>query len=63
MSDQPEPTNASADNYDETNIRALKGIAGIRLRPDMYIGDRASRGLHHLDFEVVDNSIDEAVNG
>ena len=63
MSDQPQTTTVTAGTYDETNIRALEGIEGIRLRPDMYIGDRASRGLHHLVFEVVDNSIDEAVNG
>ncbi len=59
----PATPTGSAGEYDESQIQALKGIAGIRLRPDMYIGDRASRGLHHLVFEVVDNSIDEAVNG
>ena len=63
VSDQPQTTPVAATTYDETNIRALEGIEGIRLRPDMYIGDRAMRGLHHLVFEVVDNSIDEAVNG
>jgi DNA gyrase subunit B len=53
----------SASDYSEKDIRHLKGIEGIRTRPAMYIGDTASRGLHHLVFEVVDNSIDEAVNG
>lgn len=54
---------AGASDYDETQIRALKGIEGIRTRPAMYIGDTTPRGLHHLVYEVVDNSVDEAVNG
>ena len=49
--------------YTGANIRHLKGIEGIRARPAMYIGDTTTRGLHHLVYEVVDNSIDEAVNG
>jgi len=57
------PQRKDVDSYDEKTIRALEGIEGIRLRPDMYIGDRSTRGLHHLVFEVVDNSIDEAVAG
>lgn len=61
MSD--EQTNAGPQAYDETQIRHLKGIEGIRTRPAMYIGTTSSRGLHHLVFEVVDNCIDEAVNG
>lgn len=56
-------TTLPADDYSEKNIRHLKGIEGIRMRPDMYIGDRGARGLHHLVFEVVDNSVDEAVAG
>ncbi len=66
MTEQPEtssPGDAAADDYSEKNIQHLKGIEGIRMRPDMYIGDRGSRGLHHLVFEVVDNSVDEAVAG
>jgi DNA gyrase subunit B len=54
---------AASAGYDETQIRALKGIEGIRTRPSMYIGDTTLRGLHHLVYEVVDNSVDEAVNG
>ena len=50
------------DDYSQDSIRALKGIEGIRTRPAMYIGDTTLRGLHHLVYEVVDNSVDEAVN-
>ena len=51
------------NQYSADSIQALEGMEHVRMRPSMYIGDVSSRGLHHLVYEVVDNSIDEAMAG
>ncbi len=63
MNSTDKPINQNTSSYTAQQIQVLEGLEAVRKRPSMYIGSTSERGLHHILYEVIDNSVDEALNG